>query len=154
MKRCGDAMRRARVLDVGLQQKLYDQMQQFRPLPSIYDKDFIAANQENRADNVIEATRKREQVEHIRGDIRAFKASTGVEKVIVLWTANTERFADVREGLNDTAASLLASIERDESEVEMMKLLDSFDDADADRASPFDEDDVEDDVEGGVVYKQ
>ena len=34
--------------------------------------------------------------------------------------------------------------ERDESEVEMMKLLDSFDDTDADRASPFDEDDVED----------
>ena len=37
--------------------------------------------------------------------------------MIVLWTANTERFCDVREGLNDTADNLLASIKRDEEEV-------------------------------------
>jgi myo-inositol-1-phosphate synthase len=34
----------------------------------------------------------------IREQIRSFKASTGVEKVIVLWSANTERFADVVTG--------------------------------------------------------
>jgi myo-inositol-1-phosphate synthase len=113
----GDAMRRARVLDVGLQQKLYSHMQQFQPLPSIYDKDYIAANQEGRADNVIKATRKREQVEHIRADIRAFKERSGVDKVIILWTANTEKMTAIREGLNDTAANLLASIERDEKDV-------------------------------------
>ena len=38
-------------------------------------------------------------------------------QVIVLWTANTERFCDVREGLNDTADSLLESIRRSEAEV-------------------------------------
>ncbi len=36
------------------------------------------------------------------------KAKT--EKVIVLWTANTERFASVEEGVNDTGENLLASI--------------------------------------------
>jgi len=35
----------------------------------------------------------------------------------VLWTANTERFASVEEGMNDTAANLLASIARGEQEV-------------------------------------
>lgn len=40
-----------------------------------------------------------------------------VVQVIVLWTANTERFSDVRPGLNDTAANLLASIRRNEAEV-------------------------------------
>ena len=38
-------------------------------------------------------------------------------QVIVLWTANTERFCDVRAGLNDTAENLLNSIYRDEAEV-------------------------------------
>ena len=38
-------------------------------------------------------------------------------QVIVLWTANTERFCDVRAGLNDTAENLLNSICRDEAEV-------------------------------------
>lgn len=47
----------------------------------------------------------------IRHDIRDFKNSSGVDKVIVLWTANTERFCDVQPGVNDTAAHLLQAIE-------------------------------------------
>merc|ERR1712232_1147642 len=50
-------------------------------------------------------------------DIRDFKAKNGLDKVIVLWTANTERFASVEEGVNDTADNLLASIARGEEEV-------------------------------------
>ncbi|NXU05902.1 INO1A synthase, partial [Buphagus erythrorhynchus] len=52
------------------------------------------------------------QVEQIRRDIRDFKESSGVDKVIVLWTANTERFCDIVPGLNDTADNLLRAIER------------------------------------------
>jgi myo-inositol-1-phosphate synthase len=35
----------------------------------------------------------------------------------VLWTANTERYSQLAEGLNDTAANLLASIKADEAEI-------------------------------------
>uniref|UniRef100_A0A8U7NHH4 peptidylprolyl isomerase n=1 Tax=Corvus moneduloides TaxID=1196302 RepID=A0A8U7NHH4_CORMO len=52
------------------------------------------------------------EVEQIRRDIRDFKESSGVDKVIVLWTANTERFCDIVPGLNDTADNLLRAIER------------------------------------------
>ena len=37
--------------------------------------------------------------------------------MIVLWTANTERFCDVQDGLNDTAENLLNSIAGNEEEV-------------------------------------
>ena len=37
--------------------------------------------------------------------------------MIVLWTANTERFSDVLTGLNDTAENLMRSIKIDASEV-------------------------------------
>lgn len=50
------------------------------------------------------------QVEQIRADIRDFRQSSGVDKVIVLWTANTERFCDVVLGVNDSAKNLLAAI--------------------------------------------
>lgn len=50
------------------------------------------------------------QVEQIRADMRDFRQSSGVDKVIVLWTANTERFCDVVPGVNDTAKNLLAAI--------------------------------------------
>jgi myo-inositol-1-phosphate synthase len=61
----------------------------------IYDPAFIAANQEARADNVIKGS-KQQQVEAVREHIRAFKQDNGLDKVVVLWTANTERYAQVR----------------------------------------------------------
>lgn len=51
------------------------------------------------------------QMEQIRADIREFRQSSGVDKVIVLWTANTERFCDITPGVNDTAKNLLAAIQ-------------------------------------------
>ena len=119
----GDAMKRACVLDVDLQRQLYPEMQTMVPLKSVYTKDFIAANQEDRADNVMPETRKQDQLDRLRRDIRDFKARTQVDKVIVLWSANTERFCDVRPGLNDTADNLLASIKADEAEVAPSQLF-------------------------------
>jgi hypothetical protein len=77
---------------------------------------FIAANQEARADNTLSGS-KAEHVETIRQNIRDFKAANGLDKVVCMWSANTERFCDVQDGLNTSAAELLASIERDEEEV-------------------------------------
>lgn len=38
-------MQRAKVLDINLQDQVYEKLSQFVPRPSIYDPDFIAANQ-------------------------------------------------------------------------------------------------------------
>lgn len=62
------------------------------PKKAIYYEDFIAANQKTRADNILEGHNKLEHLETIRKDIREFKAANNCDKVIVLWTANTERF--------------------------------------------------------------
>lgn len=112
----GDAMKRSKVIDVDLQKQLYPHMKDIVPLPSVYFPDFIAANQGERADNVLTGT-KQEQMEQLRKDIKDFKAKNGLDKVILLWTANTERFASVEEGVNDTAENILASIARGEEEV-------------------------------------
>lgn len=111
-----EAMERAQVLDFDLQRQLMPFMKDMKPMPAIFAPDFIAANQEDRANNVLTGT-KQEQLEKVRQDIRDFKTREKLDKVIVLWTANTERFCDVREGLNDTADALLSSIARNESEV-------------------------------------
>lgn len=112
----GDAMRKAKVFDVTLQDQVYDKLSQLVPRPSIYDADFIAANQSTRAKNTISGT-KYEQYLQIRADIRDFQSKSGVDKVIVLWTANTERFATVEKGLNDTAETLEASLKSNQSEI-------------------------------------
>merc|ERR1719473_1450882 len=97
-------------------------MKDLKPLPGIYLRDFIASNQAGRADNVLKG-KKAELVDQVRGQIQEFKAAKGLDKVIVLWTANTERFAEVREGLNDTEANLMAAIAQNESEVSPSTLM-------------------------------
>ncbi|XP_056151851.1 inositol-3-phosphate synthase 1-B-like [Lampris incognitus] len=106
----GQAMERAQVLDWTLQEKLRPHMSCLKPRSSIYIPEFIAANQQSRADNVLTGTTA-EQVDQLRADIRDFRQSSGVDKVIVLWTANTERFCDIIPGVNDTAQNLLAAIQ-------------------------------------------
>lgn len=46
-----------------------------------------------------------------------FKAANNLDKVIVQWTANTERFSEVTEGVHDTADNLLKAIEDGHEEV-------------------------------------
>eukprot|EP00033_Pygsuia_biforma_P000027 GCRY01000035.1.p1 GENE.GCRY01000035.1~~GCRY01000035.1.p1 ORF type:complete len:512 (+),score=139.04 GCRY01000035.1:139-1674(+) len=112
----GEAMERAQVLDYDLQRQLYPHMEKIKPMPSIYFPDFIAANQEDRANNVLTGS-KLEQMNIIRDNIRDFKNNSGVEKVIVLWSANTERYAEIVPGLNDTWENLEKAIAKGESEI-------------------------------------
>ncbi|CAH6718424.1 inositol-3-phosphate synthase [[Candida] jaroonii] len=119
------AMKRAQVLDVNLQKQLYPYIEDIEPLSSIYYPDFIALNQKERADNVsnvksdgsVDLENKWKDVEKVRKDIADFKAKNGLDKVIVLWTANTERYSDIIPGVNDTADNMIKSIKENHEEV-------------------------------------
>jgi myo-inositol-1-phosphate synthase len=112
----GEAMENAEVFDYDLQKKLYPYMEKIKPLPSIYIEDFIALNQKDRANNLLTGTIE-EQMNQIRKDIKNFKEENELDKVIVLWTANTERFSEIKKGLNDTSENLLSSIKNGEKEI-------------------------------------
>ncbi|KAG9246757.1 putative inositol-3-phosphate synthase [Calycina marina] len=113
-----ESMDRAAVLEPTLKNQVKKAMAAMIPLPSIYYPDFIAANQNDRADNLIDGRVASEaHVEKIRKDIRDFKADNDLDSVIILWTANTERFAELSEGVNDTADNLLKSIKANHTEV-------------------------------------
>ena len=78
-----DACERARVLDIGIQDQLRPYLEKMRPRPSIYCQDFIAANQEERADNILKGS-KAQMMEQIRADIREFKADKKLDKVSII----------------------------------------------------------------------
>lgn len=111
-----EAMARADVFDADLQRQLAPHLEKLVPLPSIYEPDFIAANQEERANNVIAGT-KQDALEKLRKDIRDFKKNNNLDSAVILWTANTERFADIIPGVNDTADALLQAIKDNHPEV-------------------------------------
>lgn len=65
------AMDRAAVLEPTLKDMVKKEMAEMKPLPSIYYPDFIAANQEDRADNILEGSKaSMAHVEKLRKDIQ------------------------------------------------------------------------------------
>jgi myo-inositol-1-phosphate synthase len=111
-----EAMARSKVLDYDLQRQVAPLMRDMVPLPSIYEPSYIAANQEARADNVLKGS-KRERVEAVRAQMRDFKVANGCDALVVLWTANTERYTDVQVGVHDTRENLDKAIDEDHSEI-------------------------------------
>jgi myo-inositol-1-phosphate synthase len=94
---CGDNMyksvKKAEVIDYDLVEQLKPELENIVPLSSIYNPDFIATNQKQRADNIIyNGCRTRTLVEYINKDIQNFKTTNNLENVIIVWTASTERF--------------------------------------------------------------
>jgi len=80
-------------------------------MKSIYYPDFIASNQCDRANNILPGKKCcREHLTQIRQDIRNFKKQHKLDKVMVLWTANTERYCQVMKGVHDTEENLMKSI--------------------------------------------
>lgn len=53
-----EAMKRSRVLEPTLVEKLRPAMEQIKPLPAALNPEFIAANQSDRADNILTGTNR------------------------------------------------------------------------------------------------
>lgn len=118
------AMDKAQVLEPGLKDQIRDDMAKLKPLASIYSPDFIAPNQKARANNLIDPNlSKRQQVNIIKKNIADFALEHNLNKIIVLWTATTERCTEIIPGVNDTAAALLTSLENSHSELPPSQLF-------------------------------
>lgn len=84
-----EATKRAHVLEPTLIEQLKGDLENIKPMKAVLNPEFIAANQADRCDNVRLGT-NHELIEALREDIRAVKARC--DKVILLWTANTEMY--------------------------------------------------------------
>ena len=88
-KNMWESCKRAQVLEPDLIEKLKPYLEEITPLPAAFNQEFIASNQKDRVNNIMSGT-NRDMVDQIREDIRFMKSR--VEKVVLLWCANTECF--------------------------------------------------------------
>ena len=78
------------------------------------------ANQEKLADNLIPGSDKRARLEQICADVCTFNE---LDRIIVFWTANTERYGNIIPSVNDTADNLLNTIKTSHAEVSLSTLF-------------------------------
>jgi len=111
-----EASLRACVMEPDLLRQIEGELKEMKPLPSVFDISFVAPNQLERADNVLKGN-KQAQLDQVRQQIRDFKAQNKLDKVIILWSANTERYCDIKPGVHDTPENLLNGIKNDDPEI-------------------------------------
>lgn len=111
-----EATKRAKVMEPTMYNQMKEELEAMKPLPAVFDLSFVAPNQKTRADNVIPGD-KQAQLDQVRKDMREFKEKNGLDQVIILWTANTERYCDVSEEVHGTPEKLLDSIKNNHPEI-------------------------------------
>jgi myo-inositol-1-phosphate synthase len=84
-----DSCYRAQVIEPPLIEMMKAELSSMVPLKAVFNAKYIASNQADRVDNAFSGTNL-QCIDKIRKDIREFRQK--VDKVIVLWTANTEEF--------------------------------------------------------------
>jgi myo-inositol-1-phosphate synthase len=82
---------RAKVIEPSLIHQLKEELSQMKPWSAVFNLEYVASNQEDRADNVKKGTNK-EVIAQLMEDIKTFREKSKVEKIVVLWTANTEKY--------------------------------------------------------------
>lgn len=84
-----DAAYRAQVIEPALVERMRPELSSLVPMKAVFNAKYIASNQADRVDNAFYGTNQ-QCIDKLRKDIRDFKSK--VDKIVVLWTANTEEF--------------------------------------------------------------
>ena len=88
----GDALYSCRVLEYDLVRQVRDEMNAMEIMKGIYDESFLGESQYEKATHTVDGLNTFfERVEHIRKDIRNFKAANEVDgHTTVIWSASVE----------------------------------------------------------------
>ena len=86
---CYEAARTAGVLEPALLDQVRPELEEIRPWPAVFDRRYV-----KRLDgpNVKHGADKRELTDQVRADIRAFKTSHELERLVMIWCGSTEIF--------------------------------------------------------------
>lgn len=90
-----------------------DELEQIVALPAAFDHNYAKRLD---GDNIKKAADRWDMTEQIREDIRAFKARTDVERVVVLWAASTEVYVPVDKDVHYTLEALEKAMRADDKE--------------------------------------
>jgi myo-inositol-1-phosphate synthase len=86
---CYEAARTAGVLEATLLDQVKSELQEIKPWPAVFDRQYV-----KRLDgpNVKKGSSKRDLAEQLIDDIRRFKSTHGLNRMVLVWCGSTEVF--------------------------------------------------------------
>jgi myo-inositol-1-phosphate synthase len=114
---CYEAARAAGVLEPSLLEKLKPQLESIRPWPAVFDQHYVKRLS---GPNVKTGANKRELAEQVIADIRNFKTTNNLDRLVIVWCGSTEIFmkaqpvhqslANFEEGLEQSDKAIPSSM--------------------------------------------
>ena len=88
---CYQAARNAEVLRRGLLDQVRAELEAVRPWPAVFDRSYVRKLD---GPNVKTGASKRDLAEQLRADIRRFRETQGVERLVLIWCGSTEVYRE------------------------------------------------------------
>ena len=88
---CYQAARKAEVLRRGLLDRVRPELEAVRPWPAVFDRSYVKKLD---GPNVKAGAGKRDLAEQLRADVRRFRETAGVERLVLIWCGSTEVYLE------------------------------------------------------------
>ena len=110
---CYAAARTAGVLETDQLEKVRGELEAIKPMPAVFDQRYV-----KRLDgpNVKKGKNKRDLVDQVVADIRAFKEKHGCDRLVMIWTGSTEVFM-TQTAAHATVASFERALEQNDESI-------------------------------------
>ena len=90
-----------------------DELQAIKPMKAVFDHEYVS---KLNGSNVKPQATRWEYVQELRKDIQNFKKENGVDRIVVVWAASTEKFIAYNPKTHDNLADLEAAMKADDRE--------------------------------------
>jgi len=107
-----DAARKAGVLEKDLLEQIKPFLSSIKPMKAVFDKNYVKKLD---GPNVKTGKNKMELAEQVREDIRNFKKTHGLERVVMIWCGSTETYITPHEVHQTVKAFEKGLLENDEN---------------------------------------
>ena len=86
---CYDAAKTAGVLEASLLESIRPELEAIKPMPAVFDRQYV---KRLAGPNVKKGKNKKDLADQVIADIRTFKASNGLDRLVMVWCGSTEVF--------------------------------------------------------------
>ena len=90
-----------------------DELEKITPMPAAFDPEYVTRLH---GPNVKTAKSRWDMVEQLRADIRRFRDEQKCERLVVVWTASTEKYIPYNENIHDSIELLEKAMRADDRE--------------------------------------
>jgi len=109
-----EAASKAKVLEQHQLDAVKDTLSAIKPMKAVFDTNFVKNLD---GTHIKSETTRRELVEAVRQDIRSFKETNGLDRIVIVWCGSTEKYIEPTTDIFQSLAQLDAALDNNDGQI-------------------------------------